>query len=59
MQSFEIRSRLCCRATGTEDISGTLQQLAFPLNDLIRMNIEPSGQLRQGLFGMRLLPFKR
>lgn len=50
MQRLDIRSRLRRRPSPLEHRRGTPKQLAFPLRDLIRMNIEPRGQLRQSLF---------
>lgn len=54
MQRFDVRTGFGCLPSFSEYIGGVRQQLILPLHDLIRVNIESCGQLRQGLF-----PFKR
>src|SRR5258708_15511395 len=53
MQILYIRAAFrCTRSRTYKRIRRSFQQLVLPLSDLIRMNIEPRGQLRQGLFAL-------
>ena len=49
VQRLQIRPRFAFLTGGGKHLGRTLQQLGLPLRDLVRVNIEALGQLRQRL----------